>query len=154
MTKLKEINHGHMYWRGRTLKEAREERDQYLDNLFSHSMAPAIEIKDGHGFVVWRSAYGWEYTIIQYGHTGANVHCQCNTRYEAESRARRHVAQNVYAPGNPGALVRALEWLEHSCIKPEHRAEFDSWVQWQERYHEAKSTGLNDEECRKHADGR
>ena len=154
MAKRKCIYVGSVPFYGRTIKECKEQRDQYLSDLLSNSMAPAIELTDGHGFVVWRSAYGWEYTIITQGHVGSPVHCGCSTRYKAESRARLHVAQNVYSPGNGVALSKAIGWLESGCVTAENRAEFDSWVQWQERYHKAKLNGSDDNECRMYADNR
>lgn len=152
------LKHGGLEFHGRTLTDAKANRDAWLDQLGNRPAHPNVLVLAGVTLIVSCdctvvNSSPWSYRLVypanlngdsvnawvgssQIGHTSETL---------AEEAGRRHIAQTVYVPGSGAASVLGLLRTDSA------RAEIASWCAWQDRFAAAKARGLDDNECRKAA---
>lgn len=138
------VNVGCLEFSGRTITEARFERDRYLEEFFSEDLTPSVvSLPDGTVGVAFRDTHGWAYGVQWVGEAFRCVSGPHKTRRDAEFACRRHLAQHAYKPGSVDTLeILALDDLEGHT---QHK----SWMRFQEAYAQARAEGLSDDEARR-----
>lgn len=152
------IKHGGLEFSGRTLTDAKANRDAWLDQLGNRPSNPSVVIIAGVTLIVscdctttdsapwsYRLAYPANINGDGGGAWGGSIHGGFSSEALAQEAGRKHIAQTVYVPGRGAATVRDIPNTAAG------RAEIESWCGWQDRYAAARARGLSDHDAREAA---
>lgn len=142
MAKPKTIKMGPYTWEGRTVREARAQRDKHLEGLLWDVSSPSyIRGPAGVLVAVYREALGWSYDIIRPDMTSPGGTARASSvtgydsRHDATIAAGRHLAQMAYGEPdeeNRGEDSDGMRYLD--TRDDEGRKEHARWVAWQRTY--------------------
>ena len=137
-------------WSGRTRAAAAAAKQAHLERLFAEfSRVPIPIMHDGRvEAICWQEHSGWWAYALVHSEDG-RLGCVTSSnwsRRDAEFRARRHVAQNVFEMGVTAPRVNGLDVI-HPEDDEGQRAHL-RWVSWQVAYAQAVSAGSPSDEAR------
>ena len=128
---------------GETIKEARQKAAQHIEKLVRDlTCSPRVIVIKGHTLLISRTVYCWFYMLTRPGDNGvinSSSHGY-DTREEAESAARCHLAQNLFDFG-------PTDGDEGVILDEKDRAEHRDWAGWQRRVRAWIELGKSDTEA-------
>lgn len=138
---------------GKTEKAAREaaiaEAAEVLRDM--HKFPPTVVHYNDHvlTYVVHRSCYGVGWQVDKVGGSCTMV---CGSRLDALQSTYCNVAQQAFSAEGAQNVEAIVAWLQQH-VDAASVAGFLSWVDWQTKYAQARSQGLDDNQARQRAGG-
>lgn len=132
-----------------TKDEAMDEMNMIVERAFCGSYTPEIiSYRDNAMIVARHPVYGWGSRLVERSEDGgiksgavSLSSSDCHSRNDAVDNAKYHLAQIGWMPGEPMP----------SIVPPSRSSDFASWMEFQNRYYDARNLGMSDGDAHDYA---